>query len=225
MGQRFERHVGRFPRQLCYLFEFRRDGRGARRPRHLSLQQFRVPVPPFAPRGPSGRFPHFLAPTAALRLPSAPALPRSRSARRFHLPVAASGPPRFLGNPPMHALLSDPGGTAATGQSGIALLVASVLPSAGSMASAPTRSSLSGLNPTAYMLAVYASPPGLPLFDARLASGWWPTLAGRDSNPLGPFARFQLVLHGILLAQASPGAPKLEVRSHPRSWSKPQISS
>jgi hypothetical protein len=46
---------------------------------------------------------------------------------------------------------------------------------------------------------------------ARLASGWWPTLAGRDSNPLGPFARFQLVLHGILLAQASPGAPKLEL--------------
>ena len=113
----------------------------------------------------------------------------------------------------MHALLSDPGGTAATGQSGIALLVASVLPSAVSMASAPTRSSLSGLNPTAYMLAVYASPPGLPLFDARLASGWWPTLAGRDSNPLGPFARFQLVLHGILLAQASPGAPKLELRT------------
>lgn len=111
----------------------------------------------------------------------------------------------------MHALLSDPGGIAATGQSGIALLVASMLPSAISMASAPTRNSLSGLNHTAYMLAVYASPTGSPLFDARLASGWWPTLTGRDSNPLGPIARFQLVLHGILLAQASPGAPKLEL--------------
>ena len=26
---------------------------------------------------------------------------------------------------------------------------------------------------------------------ARLASGWWSSLAGRDSNPLGPFVKFQ----------------------------------
>jgi hypothetical protein len=27
--------------------------------------------------------------------------------------------------------------------------------------------------------------------DARLASGWWPTLAGRDLNPLDPYVKFQ----------------------------------
>src|ERR1019366_4372767 len=46
---------------------------------------------------------------------------------------------------------------------------------------------------------------------ARLASGWWSSLAGWDSNPLGPFVKFQSCpLHGVLLTQASPGAPKPE---------------
>jgi hypothetical protein len=44
--------------------------------------------------------------------PRRPRLARLRSARRFHASVEASGPPRFLGNPPLHALLSDPGGIA-----------------------------------------------------------------------------------------------------------------
>jgi len=46
---------------------------------------------------------------------------RLRFARRFHLPVEATGPPRFLGDPRVHAPLSDPGGTAASGHSGRAL--------------------------------------------------------------------------------------------------------
>ena len=47
----------------------------------------------------------------------------------------------------------------------------------------PQRSTLSGLNPTARTLTVYASPRRLPGRHARLASGWWPTL------PVGTFTR------------------------------------
>jgi hypothetical protein len=114
----------------------------------------------------------------------------------------------------MHALLSDPGGTAATGQSGIALLVAPVLPSAVSTASAPTIKThfgaLShGLHDRCLRFAATVTRV-LPYGRARLASGWWPTLAGQDLNLLDPVAKFQLVLHGILLTQACPGAPKHE---------------
>jgi hypothetical protein len=67
----------------------------------------------------------------------------------------------------------------------------------------------SGLNHAACTLAVYASQPPSPTVHARLAPGWWSSLAGRDSNPLGPFVTFQpCPLHGILLTQALPGAPK-----------------
>ena len=51
---------------------------------------------------------------------------------------------------------------------------------------------LSGLNHTAYPLAVYASQPGLPRGHARLASGRRArALPGRDSYPHGPFVQFQ----------------------------------
>ena len=100
--------------------------------------RFRDPVPPFAPRGPSGRFPHFLTPTAALRLPNAPAPLALRSARRFCLSTRTSGPPRFLGNPPVHAPLLDPGRISAPGHSGRALLLGeAMMPSASVTASAP----------------------------------------------------------------------------------------
>src|SRR5690349_2490163 len=71
MGEVAKRHVRRVLRQLCYPFEFREDVHGGLRLRHLSLQQFRASVPPFARRGPSGRFPRLTARTAALRLPVA----------------------------------------------------------------------------------------------------------------------------------------------------------
>jgi hypothetical protein len=71
---------------------------------------------------------------------------------------------------------------------------------------------LSGLNHAAYTLAVYASQPPSPTVHARLAPGWWSSLAGRDSNPLGPFVKFPpYPLHGILLTQAFPGAPNLRL--------------
>jgi len=53
---------------------------------------------------------------------------------------------------------------------------------------------LSGSNSAAHVLAVYASQRGSPLYHARLASGWWPYLSGRESNPLGRYVRFHCVL-------------------------------
>src|SRR6185312_7756534 len=182
MGEASERQIGRFPRLLRYPFEFRRDVHGGLRLRHLSLQRFHDTVPPFARRGPSGRFPRGVAPTAALRLPSAPA-------------------PLF-----------DPGGTAASGHSGevpyflalrccLPLYRRRRLPRPVRFRGSITRParSLSTLRGHGCPCAAYGR--------ARLASGWWPTLAGQDLNLLGPIAKFQPVLHGILLAQAWPGAP------------------
>ncbi|WP_437896067.1 non-canonical purine NTP pyrophosphatase [Sorangium sp. So ce124] len=67
-----------------------------------------------------------------------------------------------------------------------------MLPSTFSTASAPATTIISRLNRTACTLAVYASQPRSPVHHARLTSGWWPTLAGRGSNPLGSTARFPL---------------------------------
>ena len=53
---------------------------------------------------------------------------------------------------------------------------ASMLPSAFSTTSAPTRTVIPGLNHTARSLAVYASQDGSPHRHARLASGWLASL-------------------------------------------------
>lgn len=50
---------------------------------------------------------------------------------------------------------------------------------------------ISGLNHTACTLAVYASQRRSPGYHARLATGWWPTLAGRDCLPLNSKRNFQ----------------------------------
>ncbi len=72
---------------------------------------------------------------------------------------------------------------------------------------------LSGLNHTAPTLAVYASQLSFPLSQsyghARLASGWWSTLAGRDLSPATSQheVSFTFPLVDLLLIQALPGAP------------------
>ena len=92
------------------------------------------------------------------------------------------------GTPLLHALLSDPGGTLAQA------IRASVWPSAFGIASAPAVHHLTGLNHTAYSLAVYASQPGLPQNHARLASGWWPALPGRIGYLRGPLRKVSVLL-------------------------------
>jgi hypothetical protein len=49
---------------------------------------------------------------------------------------------------------------------------------------------ISELNTVASASAVYASSDALPHPHARLASGWWLTSTGRESNPLDFNKRF-----------------------------------
>jgi len=67
------------------------------------------------------------------------------------------GPPRFLGNPLVRALVSDSGGSHLPCQGGMCML-----PSVTATASAPTIYSISKLNVTARTFAVYASRVRLP---------------------------------------------------------------
>ena len=76
----------------------------------------------------------------------------------------------------------------------------------------PAISFISRLYHAALMLPVYASQPGLPPNHATLGSGWSPAFAGRDS-PAGFLCKVSVMaLHGILLAQAVPGALSAETR-------------
>jgi hypothetical protein len=66
------------------------------------------------------------------------------------------------------------------------------------------REVISGLNSTAWVLAVYASSVALLHHDARLASGCWPSSTRRGSNPQGSNERFpRCFLHQFPLSQAS----------------------
>ncbi len=53
---------------------------------------------------------------------------------------------------------------------------------------------LSKLNSMAFRLAVYASPVGLPTYDARLASGRWSSTTGRALHPQDSYERFQICI-------------------------------
>ena len=166
------------------------------------------PGAPFPRRGPSGRFPRVAGSTRRSDSPPpvpprfvAFARPVSRSHPRFvptaagcgasaglelvtrylrpGLPEKAAGPPRFLGDPCVSAPCSPtPAGPPAPGRCG-----AAARPSVTLKTSAPASRKLSGLNGTARSLAVYASQCRLPRHHARLASGRWPSSAGRGSLP------------------------------------------
>ncbi len=180
---------------------------------------------PFPPRGPSGRFPRFigyyeLLGRLAIRrgrfVSFALALPRLSARRRPGLPGS-------WGALPVHAPLCDPGGTAAPDHRALALPLQRDDVAFRYFDGVGSHDTLfSGLNHAAYTLAVYASQPSSRTVHARLASGWWSSLAGRDSNPLGPFVKFQpCPLHGVLLTQAFPGAPESRLYSRERpGWTR-----
>src|SRR5215471_18052144 len=124
-----------------------------------------------------------------------------------------SRPPRFLENPRARALLFDPGGSPRHNHRALCptLACVTILPSALGKTSASATGLISRLNHTARALAVYASPPRSPVVlhsDARLASGWWSSLAGRDLNPLDSIARF--------LSTFTSSSPRL-LLAHPKS--------
>ena len=117
----------------------------------------------------------------------------------------------------MHAPLHDPGGTVAPDHRALALpLQRDDVAFRYFDASAPTTHSFRGsITRPARSLSTLRGPPS-PTVHARLASGWWSSLAGRESNALGPLVRFQpCPLHDILLTQAFPGAPKSRLNTPP----------
>ena len=161
----------------------------------------------FPPRGPWGRFPRFQGTTRrsespppvpphfvafARRYPGRTrcSLPRppSASAEGLELVTRCSrrdiaekmeGPPRFLENPKVNVPRSPtPAGSQAPGHGD-----AATRPSVAYKTSAPASFFISGLNRAARSLAVYASRRRLPGHHARLASGCWPSSAGRGSVP------------------------------------------
>ena len=191
------------------------------------------PGAPFPWRGPSGRFPRVTG--SMRRSDSPPPLPprfvaftwRYPGRTRVSLPPPPgaattglelvtrylrpgfteemAGPPRFLGDPYVSVPCSPtPAGSRAPGHCG-----AATRPSVEWTTSAPASFFISGLNGTARSLAVYASQRGSPRHHARLASGRWPSSAGRGWFPAGS--------HRKVSAVASP-FPKLPGALKPRRY-------
>src|SRR5271157_2410259 len=187
----------------------------------MSLPSFPLSVPcpgaPFAPRGPLGRVPPLHRYNDALRLLAAHlaalrclrlAIPPQFSGRRRR------GLPGSWGTLPCVPCSSTPAGPSCQTIGRSALLLQHDGVAFRSYEGVGSRDYfISRLNDTAHTLAVYASQPRSPVSHARLAPGWWSSLAGRDLNPLGPAVKFQpSFLHGVLLTQASPGAPQVHQR-------------
>ena len=174
-------------------------------------------TPPFPPRGPLGRFPRLTGTMEALRLPTA-CLVRLRIARRADTAVApvsfpstgtrgrgpgswsagsragtsagAVGPPRFLGNPDAPL----PWSTTPAGPDSPGRLRRSGAAPPRLTRKAPAKNRADGAQYKASAPAVYASRRRLPGRRARLASGSWPDVAGRDWIPAG-FHRKVLETH------------------------------
>ena len=94
--------------------------------------------------------------------------------------VERMSPPRFLGDPCVHALLSDPGGTPASSRYDAGVVAFRALKYVGS-----AKIMLSRLNHTACTPPGYASRPGSPLNHATLGSGGWLVLSGSGLSPVG----------------------------------------
>jgi len=89
------------------------------------------------------------------------------------------------------AVFLDPGGSAV---SGLDCWRRAARPPLTPMRGQPSTNRISGLDSTAYVLAVYASPDGSPHQDARLASGCWPSSTGWDCLlPTGSLEKFPRV--------------------------------
>jgi hypothetical protein len=129
-----------------------------------------------------------------------PSPPRSLAlARRFRLATERAGPPKFLGDPSPHMPRATIPAEPSKQASGAAPLrmASTVLPSTPTSASASATTNFGtefrSLRARCLRFVTTVARV-LPHGHARLASGWWPSLAGRDSNPLGRKPGFCLVL-------------------------------
>lgn len=154
-------------------------------------------MPPFARRGPSG-----VGSPASLLLLRHSDFPPPIADHSWSLVVyyrrnssaGDGGTSQVPGEPQCtHALALDPGGTSGAGlRDRQSLRVApSVLPSAYTSASAPATAAYFGAQSHGLLARCLRFALAVADAYARLASGWWPSLAGRDSDPLGSFERFQ----------------------------------
>ena len=151
-------------------------------PRPRSLRRPCAAAPPFARRGPSGRFPRVVARTAALRLLTAHRAAlrclRARATAAIQQPETMRSP-KFLGHPlvrtcPGSSTPAEPREQDLRDRQSLRI-APPVLPSETTDSSAST-TDLSGPNSAAHALAVYASWSRSPVCflndHARLASGW-----------------------------------------------------
>ena len=158
---------GEFPRFIGTIQRLRLL---ASPPRFVAFTQQFHPAPPCS-------FPTSMDATLA-----GPGLLLSRGARTAALQcrMESTRPPRFLGNPCVHAPLFDPGGPLTPGQIGESDAAFRNHNDVGSAIIF-----FSWLYHAAYTLPVYAShTESLPQY-ATLSSGWWLTFAGTGLSPAG----------------------------------------
>ena len=164
-------------------------------PRPRSLRRPCAAAPPFARRGPSGRFPRVVALTAALRLLTAHRAAlrclRARATAAIQQPETMRSP-KFLGHPlvrtcPGSSTPAEPREQDLRDRQSLRI-APPVLPSETTDSSAST-TDLSGPNSAAHALAVYASWSRSPVCflndHARLASGWRSCLGRTGFLPAG----------------------------------------
>ena len=146
-------------------------------PRRASLRLLRSALPPLRPCSfPRGR-----------TTPRGPGPLLSRRPRRLST-VEKTRPPRFLGDPCVHAPLSDPGGPPSPGPYRNADGAFRVHDRVGSA----MRQFRGSITRPARSLCTLRS-RGRPRTCATLDSGRWPALAGRDFHPLGRVEDFRRV--------------------------------
>jgi hypothetical protein len=157
----------------------------------MSLPSFPLTVPcpgaPFAPRGPSARFPRFVTTMARSDVPPAPLGFACARHPRFRLSTELTGTPKFLGDP-RHACSgsSTPVESREQASGTMSLRVApSMLPSELTASSASTTWIFRGPIPQPACSLSTLRDSGRPEHRARLASDWRPCLGRAGVQPAG----------------------------------------
>lgn len=153
-------------------------------------------MPPFAPKGPLGRFPCFTALTAAFRLPDAPALLACTLLGSFVSRRWRRDLPGSWGTLVRMPWSLTPVSRRASALWPVPTACATMLPSAVLKASASTTICSFGAQSHGLLtrcLRFAATVARVLIYGhAKLAPGGWHTFAGRAFHPLGSFMKFQL---------------------------------
>jgi len=140
------------------------------------------------------RYYELLGLPVAHRVYVGPTAPRPRFvsfARRYRLSAGTTGSPRFLGNPRMLAAFYDPGRSVNQAFRRCPTFRLAVVASASGRALAPAKKNFEAPSRGLHACCLRFAARVALCRHARLASGWWPSLAGWDLNPLGSIMKFQ----------------------------------